>query len=550
MRIRGNWTSLLSWRSLTTANNKVETSMARVSSGLRVNSAADDAAGLSRSMRVKGQFSGLARANRNALDGVSLVGTAESALNEVHALLHRGRVLALQAANGTLGDAERVMLQREMEQLLAEVDRVSDGVTFNGQRLLKANGSSAAMGAAIEGLRSGWLEQSEALVLAQYGLLGDGVTLRVQFESGGTESVWISGDPNGMDGKLENLTLHVNLFSFETGGTPDGGSGPIYSDRKIARAMAQAVLARNSDYASLLPWFISGTSDFLAGGNERLSEAVSTYGAASVVAAIDTWANDDLHAASAYLAVRYLDSLLPPFSMAAVMQELSWGNDLDSALLNTIGLDTASFVNDFKLNGAAFLGTLSLAGPDVGAIGGGDAQSVVANGGTYSVDPLAGFELVWPNAAEAEPVVLHLQVGANAHQMLRVLIPEVSTWSLNLIGINLVTRPQSAITVFDAAIDQLSQTRAYLGAVTNRLEHIMRSNGESGEAQMAGYSRIMHLDVAHELTNMTRHQILVSSSAAVLAQSNTVRQHVMWLLKDLRPPGLQPIALPGGNLTN
>lgn len=541
MRVRGNWTSLISLRAFTGANNRLETSLSRLSSGLRIRSAADDAAGLGISALMRGQFNGLVRANRNALDGVSLVNTAEGALDEVHSLLQRGRQLTIQAANGTYTDSERQMLQEEMSQILTEIDRIADAVSFNGQRLLRSSGA-AGLSSAIEGLRSGWLEQAENLISTLYGLNGDGVPLRIQFEYNGLQPTWISGDPNGMDGRLDNLTLHINLATFGIEGGPDGGSGPMFNDRLVARALTQATLARNSDYANLANWFKSGVADYLVGRDEQLRADVTAHGSAAILSAIDSWTDgSSLHMSSAYLATKYLDSLLPPFTMVQVMQELSWGNDLDSALLNTVGLDLASFVTDFKLNGAAFLATLDLNDADVGAIGGGNAEDVVPNGGTYSLSPLANFEVVWPTAGSAPPIELSLQVGANAYETLRVLIPEVSTFSLNLLGLNLVTRSADATQMLDAAIDQVSQTRTYLGSTANRLEHIMQANGENSQAQLSGLSRIVDLDMAHEMTNLTRQQIMLSSSGAMLAQSNTVRQHVMWLLRDLSPPGVMAL---------
>ncbi len=537
MRIRGNWISLIGWRSFQHANTGVQASLRRLSSGLRINSSADDASGLAVSNKLLGQFKGLVRANRNALDGVSLIRTAEGALQEVHSMLQRGRQLSLQAANGTLTDSDRQMLQVEVAQLLSEIDRIADSVTFNGLRLLNVKGNNGVLAEVLEGLRSGWLEQSETVIAAQYGLLGDGSPLRIVFENVGPSEAWITGTP-GVNGRLDDLTIHVNLAEFETGGDPDGGTGPIYNDRKVARVLTQAVLARNTNYVNLEEWFISGASDYIAGGDEMLNEAVAKYGAAAIVNAIDDpWVDDDLHRASAYLAVKYLDSLLAgaAYTMADVMSILTW-DSLDTALsLTLVTYDVATFIADFKANGTSFLSTLDLTDADVGAIGGGDASSVIPNGGTYSEDPLTGFDVLWSGATDAEPLEIFLQIGANAYETVRLLIPQVSTMTLNLLGINLVKRADEAIERFGTAIETMSSIRSYLGSMHNRLEHAIETNGQSSEAQLSGYSRIVDLDIAREMTTLTKQQVLLSSSAAMLAQANTMRQHVMWLLKELSP---------------
>jgi len=125
------------------ANDALQVSLKRLASGLRINSAADDASGLAISEKMRAQISGLHRATLNAQDGISLLQTAEGALKEVHGILQRMRELAVQAANGTLTATDRVEIQKEIQQLKAEIDRISTATEFNTKKLL--NGDAAAL---------------------------------------------------------------------------------------------------------------------------------------------------------------------------------------------------------------------------------------------------------------------------------------------------------------------------------------------------------------------------------------------------------------------
>jgi flagellin len=139
MRINHNLNALNAWRNLGSANTSMGKSLEKLSSGLRINRAGDDAAGLAISEKMRGQIRGLDMATKNAQDGISLIQTAEGALTESHSMLQRMRELAVQSANDTNVDADRTALQSEVTQLSAEIDRISDNTEFNTQNLL--NGS-------------------------------------------------------------------------------------------------------------------------------------------------------------------------------------------------------------------------------------------------------------------------------------------------------------------------------------------------------------------------------------------------------------------------
>jgi flagellin len=141
LRIQNNVEAFNAQRMLTANSEKVSKAMEKLSSGYRINRAADDAAGLAISEKLRGQINGLAQANRNAGDAISLVQTGEGALNEVHSMLQRVRELAVQYKNGTLSTSDRTAIQSEVDQLKAEIDRVGTDTEFNGIKLLNGAGT-------------------------------------------------------------------------------------------------------------------------------------------------------------------------------------------------------------------------------------------------------------------------------------------------------------------------------------------------------------------------------------------------------------------------
>src|SRR5699024_1108374 len=144
MRINTNMSAMNTYSRLTSANTSKSGSLAKLSSGLRINKAGDDAAGLSISEKMKNQISGLTQATRNAQDGISLIQTAEGALNETHSILNRMRDLTVQAGNDTNTTKDREAIQKEIDSLTVEIDRIATTTTFNTKNLLNGDGAGAA----------------------------------------------------------------------------------------------------------------------------------------------------------------------------------------------------------------------------------------------------------------------------------------------------------------------------------------------------------------------------------------------------------------------
>lgn len=549
MRIRSNWSALRTVRALNNAVNAGDVNLEKLSTGARVRRAADDAAGLGIAQRLRAQYMGLVRANRNAADGLNLVNTADSALTEVHSILQRLRELAVRAGNSTWDASELKIMQAENDHLLKEIDRIADSAKWNGTDLISKGGNSSALADLMFGLTNGWLEKAAQVISNAYGITGDGAPLEILFEESGPQATWVSGTANGVTGKYDDLKLHINLSMFESGGAPDGGNGPFYHDRKIARALTETIIARNSNMANLTSssdyWFVSGAASLISGYDTELSDAITQYGAAAVINALNTpWVEDDLHRAAAYLSAKYLESTYGAGTMQLIFANLGGGTNLDGALMGSIGSGLPLYLSDFAANAPAYLATLNLADSDVGGYFGGDAVSVIPNGGSYSTNPLnPNFALNFGMGASQSTMKFNLQVGANATDKLAVEYNQINTFALGLTGINLASDNARAIQLYDAAINQVSNTRTQLGAAANRLESVMNTNNWSTEGQLGGFSRIVDVDMAKEVSDLARNQLLRDSAAAMMVQANVVSENMMQLMDSM--PSLFDLAAPG-----
>lgn len=535
MRIANNISALTAWRHFSTASQGIDRSIGRLSSGLRINTAADDVAGLAVAERMRTQIRGNQMAMRNIQDGISLVQVAESALNEMTIMMQRGRELAVQAANGVWTPEEKASLQTEIDQILVEVDRISDSTEFNGRKLL--GGSNMQLGDLVEGLRRSWLANAESLVENGYGLTADDVSIKIIGDATSQmpgHPAYVSGTYDA-SGKMTNLELHIDLNWAKNPTLPNGGSYPQYIDRVVAHEVTHAVMARNMDFKDLPDWFREGTAEFIAGADDRLqADLAAAGGAANLVNEIDAWTGTSADYSTGYAAVKYLHSQIIAAGnmggMKDLMADLKSGMTLDAAIAaNTGYANTATFVADFKgANGQTFINGLNLADADVGAIGGGTAESVVPDTDTDTWNPLQHFKEEWPASANKPKVpTVVLQVGANQGETVTLPDLNADSFTLGLTGTDLIKQADKAIGSFDSAIRQISTLRGQLGSIQNRLEHTHTSAAVTSENLTAAESRIRDADMAHEMSSLTKFQLLTQSYAASLAQANNLHREAI-----------------------
>jgi len=363
LRINQNISALIANRNLANTSNNISKSLEKLSSGLRINKAADDAAGLGISEKIRAQIKGLNQAQRNAQDGISLIQTAEGALQEASSILIRMRELAVQAANGSITSADRQNITSEVNQLISELDRIAETTQFNTQSLLSGQAVAASIG---------W--------------------------SGGSA-------PNGVSATIVNASAVTNA---------------VYT-------------------------------------------IIATYGNSS----------------------------------------FDYTISINSSVV-------ASGVN----NGATVTATV--------------------NGIQFVLNPTGNVSgTLNATAAYNTAQSFSFHIGANANQTTSFSINPMDTTSLgvNVVDVSTVEGANTAIGLIDAAITNVASQRSTLGAAQNRLEHTINNLTVASENLSASESRIRDVDMAFEMTNYTKNQIMLQAGVAMLAQANVAPQMVLQLLR-------------------
>ncbi|AET69168.1 flagellin/flagellar hook associated protein [Desulfosporosinus orientis DSM 765] len=548
MRINHNVSTMNTYRSYALNSSQSQKSMGKLSSGLRINSAADDAAGLSISEKMRAQIRGMNQARRNIQDGISLLYVADGSLGEVHSLLQRGRELSVQAANGTLTTSDKQNLQQEIGQIVSGIDRIANNTEFNTIKILNVPSSNSQDAQIINGLQSSWLQQGEARILAQYGLSGDGQSLQIVMDY--TPQPYLAAVSYNIDGsgKAINEQLHIDVSAFTPATLPNGGTAPVYDDRIIAHELVHAIMGRSMNFAALPTWFKEGTAEFIHGADERLfadSAGGTNFGA--VVGEFSSWEGTSIDYSAAYAAVRYMHDRIKASGGTGIKDIMTYlsanpSATLDDAIINDphhAFANLADFNTQFAANGAAYMAGMNLTNTDTGAIGGADADggavldaaSVIPDTVNLTSDPLVGFSEIWPGSIPSGLSDLKVQLGANTGNALTITLVDVRSTVLGLSNVDLVNQADTAITSFDSAIQNVSAKRGGFGALQNRLEHAIVVAGNSAENLTASESRIRDVDMAKEMMVFTKSNILTQAASAMLAQANQLPQGVMQLLR-------------------
>lgn len=576
MKIATNVVSQNAQRALNGTQGDLTRSIQRLSSGLRINSARDDAAGLAIANRMTAQIRGMNQAARNANDGVSLLQTAEGALSSVADALQRVRELAVQAANGTNSQSDRQALAAEARQLVVEIDRVGKTTRFNGE-LIFSQASTSIRGdtdqaAVMDGMKLNWLAESEALVERYFGLKGDGAAIGIEITSfsdgaGGT-AARVVGSGTEANGRIGNVRLQVDMADFTPPNLPDGGSAPFFNDRIIAHEMVHAVQYRSLNVASMLgggnaathTWFLEGMAEFIHGADERVAADVAAAAGgndaaktqALMAGGISNWSGSSADYSRSYVATRYLHEKLKDAGHGDGLKSmLSWMS-ANSATLDQgfthffgAGYTNASFRAEFEGGTVArdfVLNEMNLTNADTGAVGGLDADGgavrtasgVLTNIGTRSVDdPLTGFtetfEQVGTGRSGSQTLAFH--VGTEKNQTIDVNVGAIGVQALGLADLDLTRLPQRALLMIDDALHYVSSQRAAIGAQMSRMESAISNLQSASENVAASRSRISDADYASETASLVRAQILQQAGAAMLAQANALPQLALSLLR-------------------
>ena len=488
LTINTNIASLNAQRNLTTSQSALSTSLQRLSSGLRINSAKDDAAGLAIANRMTSQVNGLNQAARNANDGISLAQTAEGAMAEIGNNLQRLRELAVQSANATNSASDRASLDAESSQLIAEITRVSSQTSFNGINLLDGSFSAQAfqVGAnANQTISINSIADSRSTALGSNILNGVGAVIGLG-GVGATKAA--AADLTG--GNLVAIESNLSITTTN-GGTTSAISYAALADAKaVAAAINSAasgvgVTATASNSATLSGVSVAGTITMTLNGS-AISAAVSDpTDLTALMSAIN----------GAQGSTGVVASFTSTSTKAGLTLSTTDGRDISVLDYANTGVGTASFSGVTLTSGAATDSTIKSG-----------SVSLASSKGTIT---LAGANTdVFTSATQASAFSavsgISLASAANA---------------------------QLAIATVDAALSQINVSRGDLGAYQNRFSSAIANLQTTTENVTAARSRIQDADFAQETASMTRNSVLQQAGIAMLAQANALPNQVLTLLR-------------------
>ena len=492
--INTNVMSLNSQRNLNKSQKGLATALNRLSSGLRINSAKDDAAGLAISTRFTSQIRGLSQAARNANDGISLAQTAEGALSEVTNMLQRIRELGVQSANGTNSASDRTALQNEVVELKAEIDRISSTTTFNGTNLL--DGSFANKVFQVGSNKGDTINLS--VDGTSTSTMGNN-TLTSNGSMTGAQAATAAGVWGGATGfTTSDLTVSGNLGSATLAGIADDSSAESIESLVNAQTTSTGVKADALTTATLDNMTDVGNITFTLTGTA----------AASINATVAS--TTDLSALS--------DAINDKSSTTGITATVVGG-----AITMTHADGADIVVADYLVDGAGATADIDLTGSTGAAItiteGGNDSSRV---GGAVEFSSANSFTLsssVVDGTFFTTAVLTTAGIGASSAQA------DVAS-----VDIGTAAGAENALATIDAAIATVSGVRSKMGAIQSRFESTISNLQTSIENLSAARSRIQDADFAMETAELTRTQILQQAGTAMLAQANSIPQNVLSLL--------------------
>lgn len=537
MVVQHNITAMNANRNLGVTTGLQAKSSEKLASGYRINRAADDAAGLSISEKMRSQIRGLKKASDNAQDGISLIQTAEGALNEQHSILQRMRELSVQAANGTETDEDREAVNNEIAQLQEELTRISETTEFNTMKLLDGSrsGSASSTGSGPKfGVVDTQISGGGALISSDIAGVKVSIAADASTKAGSETAIWDNA----------GTTLTLNLVE-----------GKVYSQAEIDELIANA--KQEDSTATGVPAQVSitlkngtltatdgETSDATAAGVKAYSDeaAVSGFVGADGITFTAKKYGAELNGTIFHFAFDAADGKESVDST----KEISY-DDANAVTAGeyTIHLAAGKEYTEEDLEdilreaGFDFDVTLSGADPD-------EPKTLFATSGASTVaditmDHGAGLgstKALWgqegyDGVSYGEGVTL--QIGANEGQTMSFSIEDMSARSLGVDGnkVDLSTQDgaKSATTTIDAAIKKVSQARGRMGAIQNRLEHTIANLDTAAENTQNAESRIRDTDMADEMVEFAKNNILAQAGQSMLAQANQSTQGVLSLLQ-------------------
>ena len=493
--INTNVASLNAQRNLNSSQSSLATSLQRLSTGLRINSAKDDAAGLAISDRMTSQIRGLNQAARNANDGISMAQTAEGALASSGDILQRIRELAVQSSNASNSSSDRQALQKEVNALTSELDRIATTTQFNGQYLL------------------------------------DGST----------------GTSNFQVGANANQLISVTGSNFRTnsyGNNNTSGNGP---DAKAGATVAAAAAAALTAGSITVNGYLGTSTTIATTAGDSAAKTAAAINAQSattgVSATASTEANLNMASSTAYSLAITADNATA-VNVSFTIGAGSSASDYASAIsaFNAVSSQTGVTAEYDATNGGLKLSNAS--GSNIGIQNKSTAAAADITLKSYTAAGGLGTGTTVTDAGTAA-TAFGAVVGSiklDSQQSFSVTDTTTAATSYNVAGsstlktvatldVTSFKNAQQALTTVDSALAAVSTQRAQFGAVQNRFESTVANLQTTSENLSASRSRIRDADFAAETANLTRAQILQQAGTAMLAQANTLPQNVLTLLR-------------------
>jgi flagellin len=488
--INTNIGAIAAQANMTRVNDQLNTAMTRLSTGLRINAAKDDAAGMAIGEKMTAQIMGLNQAVRNATDGKNLIDTTESAHVEVSNMLQRLRELAIQSSNDTNTSSDRGNIVAESRQLIAEINRVSETTTFNGMKVMDGSfaGKQFQIGADSNQTVNVTVESTRATDIGAFTLRSDVnvVADTASTIAGGTDIV-ISGfagsakieQTAGMSAK--DLAAAINATTSDT-----GVSASAQTLARISNLSGAGQLSFEINGTEIGPVAISSENDL-----RSLRDAINAKTTATGVTA--RMGDDNSQ-------IILSDSTGANISVSAF--------DSDDGDGDTLSMDLEVLNADGTAPAGSFTNSATIDNTD---------QDAVATG-QVTLSSTKVFSVHTSDNTDDEAFF----ANSNSAGTLE---------SLSEINLSTAEGASKAINVIDMALAKVSQARSDLGAVSNRLDSTISNLTNIATSVEAARSQVMDADFAAESTNLARGQILSQAATAMLAQANASKQNVMQLLR-------------------
>ncbi len=569
MRINNNIMALNTHRQLSINNTNTQKSLEKLSSGYRINRAGDDAAGLAISEKMRAQIRGLNMASKNAQDGISLIQTAEGGLNEVHSILQRMRELAVQSANDTNVEIDRNEIQKEINQLTSEINRIGNTTEFNTMKLL--NGDRAIITAdettSITKVNSGTYDAAFSLGVSWTGLDSgaEQPNLSIKFTDGNSGAFeWSKLSTTTSISADLTISRSGNDFLVDFSGKDDDGDTLTIDQDKMAYDEANDKYVYNANGISFeitadeVAKFKDGASvtidlkayDLDGNGTQNMTlETVETvndyethtlkasgtaYGSFTTPITVDSDSADFIEGV---VGIKITATGLSAASGTYKVELL----DKEGVALNTDTITSAASVTAINYDQHGIKFTFDVKDTDAFTI-------------TKMFDTTTITETTKKTVSDKS---LYFQVGANEHQAMTLDMNDMRSVALGLSSITgggtfiadkAVTdgtsntsvehaldvssheKAAAAATIINNAIETVSAERSKLGAIQNRLEHTINNLDASAENLTAAESRVRDVDMAKEMMEFTKQNILTQAATAMLAQANMAPQTVLKLL--------------------